>query len=133
MKTILIIPFTILFVIPNYSWAQFIAVTGYVNHGQNGKALGNVSVFEANSEIGTISNQNGYYKLLLEEGSINLTISNDGFAPFSKKLDLKSDTTLIVNLQPTLNSKSRNKKSDELHAVVKDDKKSNKRGWFVPN
>lgn len=131
MKTILIIPFTILLLlIPNFSWAQFISVSGYVNNSKNGKALENVSIFEANSGIGTISNQNGFYKLLLEKGSINLNITNDGFQTFSKAMDIKSDTTLVVQLQPSINVKARHKKGDELHAGVKIDKKSNTRKGF---
>ena len=63
MKTILVIPLAILLLIlPTFSWAQFISVTGYVNDSKSGKALENVSVFEANSGIGTISNQKGFYK-----------------------------------------------------------------------
>jgi hypothetical protein len=134
MKTILIIPITMLFfIIPNFSWAQFISVSGYVNDGNNGNGLENVSIFESNSGIGTISNQNGFYKLLLQKGSINLKFSNDGFQNYSTIIDLKSDTTLLVKLKPSINNKLRLKKSDELHADVKADKKSNTRRGFKVN
>lgn len=134
MKTILIIPITILFVIlPNLSWAQFISVSGYVNDAESGNALKNVSVFETNSGIGTISNQTGFYKLLLEKGSISLKISNDGFQNYTTTMDLNSDTTLLVALQPGINGKLRPKKSDELHADVKADKKSNTHRGFKQN
>lgn len=134
MKTILIIPLSILlFMIPNFSWAQFISVSGYVNDGKNGDALKNVSVFETNSGIGTISNQNGFYRLLLENGSLNLKISKEGFQNYTTTMDLKSDTVLLVKLQPGINGKLRPKKSDELHAVVKADKKSNTRRAIKQN
>ena len=134
MKTILIIPITILFfILPNFCWAQFISVSGYVNDGRSGNVLKNVSIFETNSGIGTITNQNGFYKLLLEKGSISLKISNDGFQNFSTTMDLNSDTTLLVKLQPGINDKLRLKKTDELHAGVKADKKSNTRRGYKLN
>ena len=134
MKTILVIPFTILlFVISNFTWAQFISVSGYVNNGKNGDVLKNVSVFETNSGIGTISNQNGFYRLLLEKGSINLKISNEGFQNYTTTMNLKTDTVLLVKLQPGTNGKLRPKKSDELHADVKADKKSNMRRGIKQN
>lgn len=131
MKTILITQFTLLFfVIPNFGWAQFVTVSGYVNHGTNGKALENVSIFEANSGIGTITNQNGFYKLTLEKGDLNLKVSNNGFSAFQQNLKLSSDTTLVVKLQPNLHSKVKNRKDDELHAGSKAEKKSENRQGF---
>lgn len=131
MKTILITHLTLLlFVIPNFGWAQLITVTGYVNNVTNGKAMENVSIFESNSKIGTITNQNGFYKLVLEKGNIELSVSDSGFKPYSQTLELKSDTTLVVELQPDLQIKDRQKKDSELSADVKVDKKSNNRKGF---
>ena len=66
MKT-LIITNTILFLslLPGMAWAQFVAVSGYIKDSSNGKALENVSIFDSNSKIGTITNQNGFYRLIL--------------------------------------------------------------------
>jgi len=114
MRTILFTQITLLlFVIPNFSWAQVVTVTGYVNNGFNGSALENVTIFEANSGIGTITNQNGFYKLILEKGTLNLSITDGGFKSFSQILELKSDTTLTVMLEPNEVEKSRQKKNDE--------------------
>lgn len=131
MKTILITHLTLLFfVIPNFSWAQLITVSGYVNNITNGEAMENVSIFESNSKIGTITNQNGFYKLVLEKGNLQLTITDSGFKPYVQTLELVSDTTLVVQLQPNLHTKNRQKKDNELHAGVKADKKSgNKKGF----
>ena len=128
MKTILITHFIILlFVIPNFGWAQLISVSGYVNDS-SGKALKNVSIFEANSGIGTITNQNGFYKLTLDKGELNLKISDNGYQPLQKQLELKGDTTLMVKLQPAMASK-KHKKDNELHAGVETEKKSTRRGF----
>lgn len=128
MKTILITHFILLLlVIPNFSWAQLVSVSGYVNDS-NGKALKNVSIFEANSGIGTITNENGFYKLTLDKGAMNLKISDNGFQPLQKQLELSSDTTFVVKLQPLTHSKKQRKHND-LHADVVREKKTTRRGF----
>jgi hypothetical protein len=128
MKTILFTQITLLlFVIPNFSWAQVITVTGYVNNGINGNALENVTIFEANSGIGTITNQNGFYKLILERGTLKLNVTDGGFKAFTQTLELTSDTILTVMLEPdSIHDKSRQKKAEEL----KSDKKEGQRRNF---
>ncbi|WP_346854917.1 carboxypeptidase-like regulatory domain-containing protein [uncultured Draconibacterium sp.] len=128
MKTILFTQITLLlFVIPNFSWAQVITVTGYVNNGINGNALENVTIFEANSGIGTITNQNGFYKLILERGTLKLNVTDGGFKAFTQTLELTSDTTLTVMLEPdSIHDKNRQKKTDES----KSDKKEGPRRNF---
>ncbi|WP_346859487.1 carboxypeptidase-like regulatory domain-containing protein [uncultured Draconibacterium sp.] len=128
MKTILFTQITLLlFVIPNFSWAQVITVTGYVNNGINGNALENVTIFEANSGIGTITNQNGFYKLILERGTLKLNVTDGGFKAFTQTLELTSDTTLTVMLEPdSLHDRNRQKKTDES----KSDKKEGPRRNF---
>ena len=128
MRTILITQFTLLlFVIPNFGWSQLVSVSGYVNDS-NGKALKNVSIFEANSGIGTISNENGFYKLTLDKGELNLKISDNGFQPFQKQLELTGDTTILVKLKPELHHK-KHKKQNELHAGLEAEKKASRRGF----
>ncbi len=132
MRTILFTTLSVLFLlIPDLGLAQLISLTGYVNNGVNGKSLQNASIFEANSGIGTITDQDGYYKLMLEKGALSLLITDDGFQDFSKIIELKSDTTLIVNLQPKSLLKFRQKQSNELQAgASKLDKKiENRRGF----
>ncbi|WP_321376112.1 carboxypeptidase-like regulatory domain-containing protein [uncultured Draconibacterium sp.] len=130
MKTVLITHFALLlFIIPGMSWAQVIAISGYVNDGSSGKALENVSVFEKNSNIGTITNQNGFYKLILQQGEADLSITNGGFKSVQHHVKAISDTTLVVSLQPVINGKNRQKKDDQVHADLKVEKKSSKKGF----
>lgn len=132
MKTILLTALSILFLfIPEAGIAQFITVTGYVNNSENGDALENVSIFESNAGIGTITNQNGFYKLLLRSSTIDLTITSDGFKDYTKQMELTGDTTLMVKLEPLQTPKQRSKKNDELHAGTGTDKKAaNRRGFL---
>lgn len=128
MKTILTSHFIcLLLLIPGVGWAQVVTVSGYVNNGLTGKAMENVNIFESNSGIGTITNQNGFYKLTLNNKTIQLKIDSDGFKPYNELLTLKSDTLLIVNLPPVETSKKKAKKNDELQAGKKPGKKIRKR------
>lgn len=130
MKTILLTHIIILLLLaPNISRSQVITITGYVNNQLNGKALENVSIYEENSGIGTITNQNGFYKLILPEGDMELKISDNGFKDYSEHFEIKSDTTLMVKLQPEVSSKHRDKKNHQLEAKAKNQKKSSRTGF----
>ncbi|QIA09207.1 carboxypeptidase-like regulatory domain-containing protein [Draconibacterium halophilum] len=132
MKTVLITHFALLLlVIPGMSWAQIVTITGYVNNGASGKAMENVSIFDKNSGIGTITNQNGFYKLILDKGDVDLSVSNGGFKPVLHHVKVVSDTTLFVNLQPLLSGKTRQKKNDLVHAELKTEKKNDRKGFKV--
>ena len=116
MKTFLITnTIFILCLLPGVSWAQFFTIAGYI-HDSNGKALENVNIFEANSGIGTITNQNGFYRLILHNKKADLKITYDGFNEFSKVLEIGTDTTLTVKLMPSLNDRKNTKKELELRA-----------------
>ncbi|MDX8340612.1 carboxypeptidase-like regulatory domain-containing protein [Draconibacterium sp. IB214405] len=131
MKTVLITHFALLlFLIPGMSWAQVVAISGYVNDGSSGKALENVSVFEKNSGIGTITNQNGFYKLILQEGEVDLAISNGGFKSVQHHVKAIADTTLVVSLQPVINGKDKQKKDDQVRAELKVEKKNVRKGFL---
>lgn len=105
-------------IFPVLSEAQLISVTGYVKDGKNGEGLANVNVFESNSEIGTISNKKGYYKLTLTKGDAELNITNEGFTSYAAKMELQADTMLIITLHPLQKNKKSAKKSRQAHAKV---------------
>lgn len=101
MKTILNTFCVLLFLfIPGIGQAQLLSVSGYVKDYVTDKALENASVYETVSGIGTISNNKGYYKLLLKPGKHHLVISSAGFERFSKDIVLPDDTTITVRLKP---------------------------------
>lgn len=101
MKTILnFFLLLALFIVPEYGHAQLLSVSGYVKNFVSDKVLENVSVYENESGIGTISNNDGYYKLLLKPGTRNLKLSGHGFEGFSTKFELKGDTIITVRLKP---------------------------------
>lgn len=124
MKTFIITnTFFILCLLPAMSWAQFVTISGFINNSSNGKALENVSIFEANSGIGTITNQNGFYRLILSENQVKLKITNDGFKSIVKELEIKSDTTFVLSLEPKMYGKKNLRKVQLLHAGIDQNKK----------
>lgn len=106
----------ILCLLPGMTWAQFMTVSGYINDSSNGKALENVSIFDLNSKIGTITNHNGFYRLVLHEKKAELKFTFDGFKDCSHLLELSSDTTLLISMQPAIIQSKQIKKPDNLHA-----------------
>lgn len=124
MKTILtsyLISFIL--VLPFLGKAQQVTFSGTVLDGKTGKALKYASIFESNSKIGTISDKNGLFRLVLSEGVLNIQISENGFKDFSKQLVLKSDTSFMVKLEPELDSKNRIKNNVAIHADANTSKK----------
>ena len=119
MKTLIITnTLFLLWLLPGMTWAQFVAVSGYIKDSTNGKALENVSIFDSNSKIGTITNQNGFYRLVLNEKKANLKFSYDGFKECSRRIELSSDTTLLVSMEPTIIQRKQLKKTDDLRADI---------------
>lgn len=128
MKIILLTnTFFLLCFLPGMTWGQFITISGYVNDSSNGKALENVSIFESNSGIGTISNHNGFYRLVLSDSLVNLQIANKGFKEMSWEMELASDTTFVVKLERTVLQSKNQKKQDadvaQLRAGIEQSKK----------
>lgn len=115
-KFIITNTFFLLYLFPLMGWAQLLTISGYINDSSSGDALENVSIFETNSCIGTITNEHGFYRLVLSDTLVNLKISNGGFKPIVKELNLQSDTTLFVRLEPGFDTGKRQKKLQQLHA-----------------
>lgn len=117
--------FFLLCLLPGVGWAQLLTISGYINDSSNGGALENVSIYETNSRIGTITNKNGFYRLVLADTLVNLKISNGGFKSIEKELKLNSDTILVVNLEPVFDDSKRQKKTQELRAEITPASKKN--------
>lgn len=123
MKTIITFHvFIFLLVFPLLGRSQLITITGIVSDSKNGVEIENGNIFESNYNIGTISNSNGFFKLELKAGEIEIKFSANKFYDFTKKLELKSDTSIIVQLVAKPESKHRNKKNAELRASEKSKK-----------
>lgn len=79
---------------------SFFIVSGTVVNKKTGERLKNVNVCETNSNIGTITDSNGQFKLILTKNDANILISDNEFEIFSIDLELKNDTCINVKLKP---------------------------------
>jgi len=111
--------------LPVFGNDQLVLVTGNIIDEKTQNALQNVSILESNSGIGTITNINGYFSLMLNKGNAEIVVSHEGFKDFSKKLVLKADTSLTISLVPLLNLKSKIKDSDHQKTAEKIEKENN--------
>jgi len=124
MKTVLIShAFMIIMLFPLFGKTQLVTISGNITHSESGEAMENVTVFESFSNIGTITNSNGFFRLLLLQGALEIKITKDGFNEFAQQLILNNDTTFAVKLEPEIHDKNRNKKQGILHADAKSTKK----------
>lgn len=114
----------IVMVLPLFSEAQLIVVTGNIINERTGSAIENVSIFESFSGIGTITNVSGFFSLMLKPGNTEFVITHAGFKDLSKKMILQSDTTLTISLKPQISPKSKFKDTEHQKAAEKIEKKN---------
>lgn len=101
MKTIInLLLFGVFILMPHAGNAQLVSVSGYVKNYVSEKAMENAAVYEAFSGIGTITNDSGYYRLLLKPGNQHLNFSSSGFEKYSREFNLAVDTIISVQLIP---------------------------------
>ncbi len=113
MKTIFALNlYMICLLFPMFGNAQLIQFTGNIINESTGNTIENASIFESFSGIGTITNINGFFSLMLQKGTAEIVISKDGFKNFSQKMVLKADTTINVSLAPVMNFKSKTKETE---------------------
>jgi len=125
MKTVLTAHLLIfIMLLPFLGEAQLVTISGKVTNSKSGKALKNVTVFESLSNIGTITNESGFFKLALKKGALKIKITDSGFNDYSQQIVLRNDTTITVKLVPEINDKSRHKKLAAFHADAKSLKKN---------
>ena len=110
--------------LPVLGEAQLVTISGKVTNSKSEDALENVTVFELSSNIGTITNGDGFFKLALTKGAHEIKITDDGFKEFSQQIVLKNDTTISVKLVPEIHDKNRHKKPADLHTAAKSSKKN---------
>ena len=131
MKTIFTLQMILFVLIFSFSGkSQQITFSGKVLDSRSGKPLSYASIFESNSKIGTITDNEGMFKLILSEGALSIQISENGFKVYTNQLVLKTDTTVTVNLEPEIQSGNRLKNDTVLQADAKTSKKESARRSF---
>jgi hypothetical protein len=82
------------------AYAQRKAIAGDIIDSVTGKKISNVNIFESMAGVGTITNPAGNFRLLLNQGSVHLSVSFNGYKTWMKEFILRSDTIMNVTLQP---------------------------------
>ncbi len=101
MKRHLILIFTQLFLILSFNvHAQLASVSGFVKNRLTGEAIQDATVFESISEVGTITNNDGFFRLLLIPEEQKLEISSPDYKPHTLAFNLVADTVIIIELAP---------------------------------
>ena len=125
MKTLVLYPFLfILLLIPELVTSQVIGISGYISNSITEKPIADASVFEAVSGIGTITDNEGFFKLLLRPGSLSLNCSNEGFEVYEKKFLLRKDTTILISLNPVAQNKKTSKRESISQADIQNQSKN---------
>lgn len=95
--------FFILFLIFCYtiSYGQWIYVSGKIVNSNTKNGISNISVVDKNSNIGTISNQDGTFKIALKKGQAHLVFSDTNYSTYEISFLLEYDKVLYIELKPS--------------------------------
>jgi len=83
-----------------YSQEKKFTISGYVTESTSKELLLGVSVYVPELNLGTVSNDYGFYSLTLPEGTHSLTLSYIGFESQQIKIDLNDDMERTFVLRP---------------------------------
>lgn len=85
---------------PSQGFSQLITLSGFVKDQSTGEMKKNATVYESISGTGTITNSEGYYRLLLSPGQKKLEISCPGYYMNTSAFTLTADTVISPELVP---------------------------------
>ncbi|OFY37945.1 MAG: TonB-dependent receptor [Bacteroidetes bacterium GWF2_38_335] len=98
MKHYIVAFFLLVLFAPGFLAAQKFTISGYVKDVQTGEDLIGASVYIKSISKGTTTNNYGFYSLTIDKGTYDLTVSFLGYSDFTKKIDLKQNVKLNVEL-----------------------------------
>ncbi|MBN1951074.1 MAG: TonB-dependent receptor [Bacteroidales bacterium] len=87
---------------PVISQAQRYAIRGHVKDKVTGETLLSANIYEASTTKGTVSNNYGFYSIVASAGKVNIVCSYIGYQPQMAEFDLRNDTLINFDLEPTL-------------------------------
>ena len=73
-------------------------ISGYAKDSKNGESLIGVTVYKKNSQIGTSTNEYGFYSLTLPKGIDTVVFSFVGYKSIFTPVNLTSNQTLSLEL-----------------------------------
>lgn len=82
--------------------AQNYTISGYITDLGSAETLINASVYENNTQRGTVSNSYGFYSLTLQAGNVDIDFSYVGYNTKQQSFNLSKDTTINISLNPNM-------------------------------
>lgn len=82
-------------------WSQGVTLHGFVREKGTGESLPGATVALANRSRGTISNEYGYFSLMLSKGEVDIQVSFVGYQPILNSFKMVSDSLVTFYLEPT--------------------------------
>lgn len=84
-----------------FCFSQNIVVSGYISCAETGEKLVGANIYDRNSNVGTSTNNSGYYNLILPStDSVSIIISFVGYTAFKALLPADKNIRLDVDLKP---------------------------------
>lgn len=77
-------------------------ISGYVEDKLSGEKLLGANIYNEYNLTSTTSNTYGFYSITLAEGVVKLVVSFVGYKRYEQDIDLKSDTTVLIKLLPSI-------------------------------
>jgi outer membrane cobalamin receptor len=81
-------------------FSQSATINGYISDIKTGERLAGATLFVLNKDLGTSSNNFGFYSITLPKDSVELNFSYAGYVSHTEKFLLQSDMTLNIQLEP---------------------------------
>ena len=79
-----------------------VTLSGYIKDATSQEALIGATIFQTNSQLGTTTNEYGFYTLTLPAAdTFGLVISYVGYQPQAKKVSMKTNLRLDILLEPS--------------------------------
>jgi outer membrane cobalamin receptor len=76
-------------------------INGYLKNKSSGEVLIGANIYPTGAKYGTTTNAYGYYSLTIPEGQYEINYSFIGYKPVVKKLELKGNQKISVELEET--------------------------------
>ena len=128
MKNIFLASIVFLLSASSYSQPTYFYITGKVINADTKLPMQAASVFAQNTTLGTATDAEGYFKLMLPNGGYDLVISFSGFATESKRISTvdADDKNIVIEL------KQKEKVLEDVAVVSTSEVKDGleKYGWF---
>jgi len=101
MKKIILI----FILLPITVFAQKYTISGYISDAANNENLIGANIYYHQGKSGTITNSYGFYSLTIPKGKVKITYTFVGYNSISKEFNLKSDTSININLNSNIEIK----------------------------